>query len=89
MHAAPNARIDAVLPDWPSEQRTHYMMYEDTSEGTPISPAFASPEELAKWLADTGASIFGGTTGDFQKWLSIIQGKDFAHVEIAPGVICM
>ena len=31
------------MPNWPAEQRTHYMMYEDTSEGTPISPAFATP----------------------------------------------
>ena len=38
------------MPRWTPEQRTHFMMYETTSEGTPISPAFATPEELARWL---------------------------------------
>lgn len=54
----------------PEGERTHYMMYETTSEGTPISPAFATPEELARWLADTGASAFGSLTATYQDWLS-------------------
>jgi hypothetical protein len=44
-------------------------MYEDTSEGTPFSPAFATPEELARWLADTGASAFGDMTATYEQWL--------------------
>src|SRR5579872_4286951 len=31
---------DDFMPDWPDELKTHLMMYEDTTEGTPISPAF-------------------------------------------------
>jgi hypothetical protein len=61
-------------PDWPEESRTHLMMYEDTSEGTPISPAFATPEELARWLADTGASSFGSMTASYESWLRVCQG---------------
>lgn len=66
------------MPDWPSEQRTHFMMYEDTSEGTPISPAFATAEELARWLADTGASAFGDQTASYDAWLATIK-RGFAH----------
>ncbi|MBD9542923.1 hypothetical protein IB276_26100 [Ensifer sp. ENS04] len=62
------------MPDWPDEQRTHYMMYEDTSEGTPISPAFETPEELARWLADTGASSFADQTASYEAWLRIANG---------------
>ena len=62
------------MPDWPAEQRTHLMMYEDTSEGTPISPAFATPEELARWLADTHASAFGDEGASYEAWLRIAQG---------------
>lgn len=62
---------DDYMPDWPAEQRTHLMMYEDTSEGTPISPAFATPEELARWLADTGASSFGSSTATYEQWLAM------------------
>ena len=65
---------DDYMPNWPSEQRTHLMMYEDTSEGTPISPAFATPEELARWLADTGASAFGSSTATYEQWLRVARG---------------
>ena len=65
---------DDYMPDWPAEQRTHLMMYEDTSEGTPKSPAFATPEELARWLADTGASAFGDMTATYEEWLPICKG---------------
>ena len=62
------------MPNWPVSERTHYMMYEDTSEGTPISPAFATPEELARWLADTGASSVGSATASYEGWLRVAKG---------------
>ena len=65
---------DDYMPEWPTEQRTHYMMYETTSEGTPKSPAFATPEELARWLADTGASAFAGMTATYDQWLRMARG---------------
>lgn len=61
------------MPDWSAEERTHFMMYEDTSEGTPISPAFKTAEELAHWLADTGASSFGNDTATYDQWLAMIK----------------
>ena len=61
------------MPEWTPEQATHFMMYEDTSEGTPISPAFATPEELARWLADTNASAFGRETATYEQWLATIN----------------
>ena len=71
---APN-KEEYMLPDATPEERTHFMMYEDTSEGTPISPAFATAEELAQWLADNGASFFGLTdTADYDTWMRIIRG---------------
>jgi hypothetical protein len=65
---------DDYMPNWPASERTHYMMYEDTSEGTPISPAFETPEELARWLADNGASAFGGSTATYDQWLATCRG---------------
>lgn len=69
------------MPDWPDSERTHLMMYEDTTEGTPISPAFETPEELARWLVDNHASAFGGMEGSYEGWLRIAQGG------WAPGLI--
>lgn len=62
------------LREWTPEEATHYMMYEDTSEGTPISPAFATPEELARWLADTKASANGGQPASYEAWLRVANG---------------
>lgn len=58
------------MPDFEPGTATHLMMYESTSEGTPISPAFATAEELARWLADTGASAFGAMTATYAQWLA-------------------
>lgn len=66
---------EEYMPDWPEAERTHLMMYETTTEGTPISPAFATPEELARWLANNGASAFGGSTATYEQWLRTCQGE--------------
>lgn len=64
------------MPIWPVDERTHYMMYELSTEGTPISPAFESPEALARWLADTKANAYAGITLDYDRWLRAIIGED-------------
>lgn len=82
---APNP--NDYMPDWPDEQRTHFMMYESTSEGTPISPAFATPEELARWLADTGASSFADFTATYEQWLNTIREGSAPSAIISNGTI--
>lgn len=72
-YAGPPPNEKEYMPDWPAEERTHYMMYEDTSEGTPISPAFETPEELAQWLANNNASAFGRETASYDDWLRTIN----------------
>jgi hypothetical protein len=57
------------MPEWPESERTHLQMYESTSEGTPISPVMETPEQLARWLADNGASAFGDMTATYEQWL--------------------
>lgn len=72
-YAGERPQPDEFMPDWPLDQRTHWQMYEDTSEGTPISPIFATPEELARWLTDTGASAFADMTATYEQWLATIH----------------
>jgi hypothetical protein len=62
------------MPDWPEAERTHYQMYEDTTEGTPISPVCETPEELARWLADNNASAFAGQCASYESWLRVCRG---------------
>lgn len=66
---------DDYMPDWTEEEATYYMMYETVTQGTPISPAFSTPEELARWLADTGASAFAFQTASYEAWLNVCRGE--------------
>lgn len=43
-------------PAWKPEEMTHYQMYENVSEGTPVSPVFETLEELKQWLIREGYS---------------------------------
>jgi hypothetical protein len=67
--------INNFMPDWSENEKTHFMMYENTSEGTPISPAFETPEKLAQWLVDNNASAFGSETASYEAWLNICKGE--------------
>jgi hypothetical protein len=49
-----------------------WQCWETCSEGSPISPVFDTPEALAHWLADTGASAFGGMTATYDEWFAMI-----------------
>jgi hypothetical protein len=40
---------------------THYQIYENVSEGTPVSPVFASLDEMKQWLMDNGHSEYVAT----------------------------
>ena len=60
-----------LMPDF-GDSATHFQMYEDTTEGTPISPVCETPEELATWLADNNASAFGSSTATRESWLRMI-----------------
>ena len=66
--------IDNYMPDWPAAEATHFMAYE-FSDGTPTSPAFATPEELARWLADNGV---GASYRYWMRWIKqeTENGKD-------------
>lgn len=60
------------MPYWTDEEMTHIQMYETTSEGTPISPVMANPEELAQWLTDNKVPFYGFETATYIEWLEII-----------------
>lgn len=64
---------ERYMPEWPKEERTHYQMYENTSEGTPVSPPMETPESLARWLADNKASAWAGKPASYEAWLATIR----------------
>lgn len=73
------------MPQWPEAERTHLQMYENTSEGTPISPVMETPEQLARWLADNRASAFAQQTANYEEWLAMIRaGSSIASAVLGP-----
>ncbi len=42
------------LPKWSDEEMTWYQVYETVSEGTPVTPPFATREELVEYLVEHG-----------------------------------
>ena len=83
--AGPRPKPENYMPVWSNEEATHFMMYENTSEGTPISPAFAVPEECAQWCVDNGSSAVGSKTADFDFWMRVIDGTAGIGLAWAPG----
>lgn len=47
---------DNYMPTWPESKKTCYQIYENVSEGTPVSPVFETSEELINWLLGQGFS---------------------------------
>lgn len=79
--------INDYMPNWPEAERTHLMMYEDTTEGTPISPAFLTPEELARWLAGNNASALGSDGASYEQWLAMARDGWAPSMAITGGRI--
>lgn len=74
-------------PNWREETRTHYQMYETTSEGTPLSPVMESPEVLARWLTDNNASACGNEGASYEGWLRVCKGGYAPSMVINNGVL--
>lgn len=78
-----------IAEDWTSIEPPEgdgYQIWETVSEGSPISPVFGSPEELArymagrKWGADKGSS--------YEQWLAFINGPGWApSMIVANGIV--
>ena len=48
-----------------------FQVWEDVSEGSPVSPVFEKPEELAKWIVENDTSVTKGTS--YEAWLKMIK----------------
>ncbi|MFP5041640.1 hypothetical protein [Parasediminibacterium sp. JCM 36343] len=64
---------EAYRPDWPLGEQTHFQMYEDVTEGTPISPVFEKVEDLASWLCQELGD--GRYPYPASKWLEILTSQ--------------
>lgn len=75
---------------WTVEQATHYQMYENVSEGSPVSPIFASLDELESWLVGEGYSPEGAKAfckGGHAPSMMIMPGKGIVKGIDAIGIL--
>jgi hypothetical protein len=75
----PSEQAKQAAEDWEREEPPTgdgYQMWETVSEGSPISPVLATPEELASWLEANPSGIDEGTTA--AQWLAFINGPGWA-----------
>lgn len=47
-------RVEYYRPDWNEEEMTWFQVYETVSEGTPVTPAFSTQQELVDYLVENG-----------------------------------
>lgn len=72
--AGPRPRAEEYMPAWSEADCTHFMMYELSTEGTPVSPAFANIEELATWLTQNKVCLYADEVASYEQWLRICKG---------------
>ncbi len=71
-------------PAWPEGSATAFQVYETVSEGTPVSPVFATREALIEWLVNDGSGMgIGGT----RQPLSRVAAERFADAGFSPSMI--
>lgn len=63
-------RIEPPSSLW-DENKNGFQIWEDVSEGSPVSPVFKKPEDLAKWMVENDTSITSGTS--YKAWLKMIK----------------
>lgn len=83
----PSEEARKVHDDWqPTDPPTGdaYQIWETVSEGSPISPPFATPEELARHMETTrwGADKDGTP---YETWLAFIRGPGWAPSMVMTG----
>lgn len=75
----PSAEAKQAYENWkPTEPPAGdgFQVWETVSEGSPISPIFSTPEDLAKHMATTSWGADDGTP--YEKWLEFINGPGWA-----------
>jgi hypothetical protein len=68
-----------LLPVEPPEGEG-YQLWENTSEGSPVSPVFSTLEELCEWCEDN-ATTFGPYKATREEWFQMLSDDNVCHQE--------
>jgi hypothetical protein len=70
---------------WTDDEATHFVVYETVSEGTPVTPAFATPAELVEHLATKGTDWDHGKSWDRHSAEQFVQAGWAPSGMMRPG----
>jgi hypothetical protein len=79
----PTPEIKQQCDDWQDTEPPTgdgYQLWEDCSEGSPVSPVFASLDELCAWAADH-ATTFASFRATVEEWKEMLDGGIVHHKE--------
>jgi len=79
----PSPEIERLCDEWTREEPPAgdgYQLWETTSEGSPVSPVFASLDELCEWCADN-ATTFGSARASADEWRRMLDDGFVCHRE--------
>ena len=74
----PSPEVKAAYDNWEMEEPPEgegWQLWETVSEGSPTSPVFATPDELARWC-EGNATIFAREKMSYRQWLQQITGEE-------------
>lgn len=79
----PSAEIKRLCDEWKETEPPTgdgFQLWEDCSEGSPVSPVFASLDELCAWAADH-ATTFASFKTSAEEWRKMLDGGIVHHRE--------
>lgn len=79
-------RPEYYRPEWTPEDATAYQVYENVSEGTPISPVLPDRAALLEWLTTDGSGL---GIGGRKMPLTREQAERFIEDEYSPSIIAV
>ena len=82
-HCNPFLESDDFMPDWDEvpEENTGVQMFETQTAGTPISPIFRTPEELAAWLEGCEVGLIADAAATKEEWLRVIGASMTSNID--------
>ena len=84
----PSTEIERRYEEWEPEDPPvgdGYQLWEDCTEGSPISPVFASLDELCAW-AETNATTFGDFRATREEWRHMLDGG-MVHAKVGNNIL--
>ena len=60
------------MPEWSEEEKTHIQLYENTTEGTPITPIFKDLDPLCEY-AEKNCWSFADWRATKEQWIEMLQ----------------